>query len=178
MFFDVYYKYTYRHAYILGDRQHGALVIVVQLLSYVQLVVTPWIAARQDSLSFTISRSLLNLMSIESVMSSNHLVLCCPLLLLPSIFPSTRVFPIELALLIGWSKYWSFSVSPSNEDSGLIFFRITWFDLLEVWGTLERLLQHQSSKASILQCSAFFYCPALTSVHEYWKNYWKMLRYI
>ena len=101
MFFDVYYKYTYRHAYILGDRQHGALVIVVQLLSYVQLVVTPWIAARQDSLSFTISRSLLNLMSIESVMSSNHLVLCCPLLLLPSIFPSTRVFPIELALLIG-----------------------------------------------------------------------------
>ena len=91
MFFDVYYTYTYRHAYILGDRQHGALVIVVQLLSYVQLVVTPWIAARQDSLSFTISRSLLNLMSIESVMSSNHLVLCCPLLLLPSIFPSISV---------------------------------------------------------------------------------------
>ena len=129
-------------------------------LSRVWLFVTPWIAACQASLSFTISQSLLKLMSIESVMPSNHLILCCPLLLLPSIFPSIRVFSNDLgsALCIRWPKYWSFSfsISSSNEYSRLISFRIDWFDLLAVQGTLKSLLQHHSSKASILQCSAFF----------------------
>ena len=119
---------------------------------------TPWTAACQASLSITNSRSLLRLMSIESVMPSNHLILCHPLLLLPSIFPSIRFFPIELVLRLSWPKYWSFSFSttPSNEYSGLISFRMDWFDILAVQGTLKSLLQHQSSKASILQCSAFF----------------------
>ena len=116
---------------------------------------TPWTAACQASLSFTISRSLLKLMSIELVMPFNHLKLCCPLLLLPTIFPSIKVFSNESALHIRWPKYWSFSVSPSNEYSGLISFRIDWFDLA-VQGTLKSLLQHHSSKASIPQCSAFF----------------------
>ena len=119
---------------------------------------TPWTAARQSSLSITNSRSLLKLMSIESVMPSNHLtILCCPLLLLPSSFPSIRVFTNESALRIRWPKYWSFSlnISPSNEYSGLISFRIDWLDLLAVQGTLKSLLQHHSSKASILQRSAF-----------------------
>ena len=130
----------------------------VQLLSHVRLFATPWITARQASLSITNSRSLLRLMSIESVMPSNHLILCCPLLLPPSIFPSMRVFSDESALHIRWPKYWSFSfnISPSNEHPGLISFRIDWFDLLAVQGTLKRLLQHHSSKASILWHSAFF----------------------
>ena len=119
---------------------------------------TPWTAARQASLCFTVSGSLLRLTSIESVMPSNHLVLCRPLLLLPSIFPSIRVFSNELALHISWSKYWSvsFTISSSNEYSGLIFFRNDWFDLLAVQGTFKSLLQDHSSKASILQCSTFF----------------------
>ena len=119
---------------------------------------TPWTAAHQASLSITNSRSLLKLMSIELVMPSNHLILCRPLLLLSSIFPSIRVFSIESALHIRWPKYWSFSfsISPSNEYSGLISFRIDWLDLLAVQGALKSLLQHYSSKASILQCSAFF----------------------
>ena len=116
---------------------------------------TPWTAARQASLSFTISRSLLKLMSIESVMPSNHLVLCHPLLL-PSVFPRIRVFSSESAVCIRWPKYWSFSISPSNEYSGLIPFRIDWFGLLAVQGTLKSLLQHHISKASVLQFSAFF----------------------
>ena len=116
---------------------------------------TPWIVAHQTSLSFTISWSLLKLMSIESAMPTIHL-LCCPLFLLISIFSSIWDFSNELALHIRWSKYWSLSISPSNEYSGLISFRIDWFDLLAVQGTLESLLQHHSSKASILQCSAFF----------------------
>ena len=118
---------------------------------------TPWTAALQASLSFTISWSLLKLMSIESVTPSNHLILCHPLLLLPSIFPSIRVFSNKSALCIRWPKHWSFnfSLSPSNEYSGLISFRIDFFDLLAVQGTLKSLLQHQSSKVSILQCSAF-----------------------
>ena len=130
----------------------------VQLLSRVQLFVTPWTAACQASLSITNSRSLLKLMSIELVMPSNHLILCRPLLLLPSIFPSIRVFSIESALCITWPKYWSFnfSISPSNEYSGLISFRMDWLDLLAVQGALKSLLQQHSSKASILQCSAFF----------------------
>ena len=115
------------------------LIVVVQLLSCVQLFVTPWTAACQASLSFTISQSLLKLMSIELVMPSNHLILCLPLLLLSSIFPRIRVFSNELALRIRWPKYWSFSISPSNEYSKLISFRIDWFDLLAVHGTLKSL---------------------------------------
>ena len=130
----------------------------VQSLSRVRLFVTPWTAACQASLFITNSWSLLKLMSIDSVMPSNHLILCCPLLLLPSIFPSIRVFSNESVLPIRWPKYYSFSfsISPSNKESGLISFRINWLDLLAVQGTLNRLLQHHSSKASIVQCSAFF----------------------
>ena len=119
---------------------------------------TPWTAEQHPSLSFSISRSLLKFMSIESVMPSNHLILCGPLLLLLSTFPSIRVFLNELALQIRWPKYWSsdFSISVSNQYSGLISFRIDWFDLLAVQGTLKSLLQHHNSKASILQYSAFF----------------------
>ena len=117
---------------------------------------TPWPAASQASLSITNSKSLLKLMSIKSVMPSNHLILCRPLFLLPSIFPRIRVFSNESVLHIQWPKYWSFSISTSNEYSGLISFRIDWFDFLSVQGTLKSLLQHHSSKASILWCSAFF----------------------
>ena len=119
---------------------------------------TLWTIARQASLSITNSRSLLKLMSIESVMPSNHLILCQPLLLLPSIFPSIRVFSSESVLCVGWPKYWSFSfsISPSNEHSELISFRMDCFDLLAVQGTLKSLLQHHSSKASVLRRSAFF----------------------
>ena len=129
----------------------------VQLFTYIQLFVTPWIAAHEASLSITNSWSLLKLMSIEPVMPSNHLILCRPLLL-PSIFPTIRVFSNESVLHIRWPKYWSssFSISPSNEYSGLISFTIDWLDLLAVQGTLKSLLQHHSSKASILQRSAFF----------------------
>ena len=130
----------------------------VQSLSHVRLFVTPWTAAHQASLSITSSWSLLKLMSIQSVMPSNHLILCCPLLLPPSIFPSLMVFSKESVLRIRWPNYWSFSfsISPSNEYSGLISFRIDWLDLLAVQGTLKSLLQHCSSKASIFQRSAFF----------------------
>ena len=123
----------------------------VQLLSHVRLFATPWIAALQASLSITISRSSLKLMSIELVMPSNHLILCRPLLFLPSIFSSIRIFSYELALCIRQSKYWSFSfsISPSNEYSGLISFRIDWFDLLAIQGTLKSVLQHHNLKASI-----------------------------
>ena len=119
---------------------------------------TPWTAARQASLSITNSRSLLKLMSIESVIPSNHLILCCPLLLLFSIFPSIRVFSNESVPRIRWPKYWSFSfsISPSNEYLGLISFRIYWLDLHAVQGVLTSFLQNHSSKASILWCSAFF----------------------
>ena len=129
----------------------------VQSLSCVQLFATPWTAACQASLSITNSRSLLKLVSIASVMPSNHLTLCHHLLLPPSIFPSIRVFSSELVLCIRWPKYWSFSfsISPSNEYLGLISFRINGFDLLAVQGTLKSLLQQHSSKASILQLSAF-----------------------
>ena len=130
----------------------------VQSLSVVWLFVTPWTAACQDSLSITSSRSLPKPMSIESVMPSNHLILCHPLLLLPSIFPSIRVFSNESALCIRWPKYWSFgfNISPSNEHPGLISFRMDWLDLLAVQGTLKSLFQHHSSKASILWLSALF----------------------
>ena len=133
----------------------------VQSLSHVWLFVTPWTAAHQASLSISNSQSLLNVVSIESVMPSNHLILCHPLLLPPSIFPSIRVFSSESVLHIRWPKYWSFSfsISPSNEYSGLISFRMDCLDLLVVQGTLKSLLQHHSSKASILQHSAL-YSPA------------------
>ena len=130
----------------------------VQSLSHIQLCATTWTAACQASLSITNSGSLLKLMSIESVMPSNHLILCPPLLLLPSIFPSTRVFSNESALRISWPKYLSFTlnISASNEHPGMISFRMDWLDLLAVQGTLKSLLQHHSSKASVLWCSAFF----------------------
>ena len=130
----------------------------VQLLSCVRLFVTPWITAHQASLSITNSQSLLKPMSIESVMPSSHLILCHPLLLLSPILPSIRVFSNESTLRMRWPKYWSFSfnISPSNEHPGLIFFRMDWLDLLAVQGTLKSLLQHHSSNASILRCSAFF----------------------
>ena len=128
---------------------------LVQLLSRVQLFVTPWTAACGASLSITISQSLLKFMSIELVLPSNHLILCRPLLP-PSIFPSIRVFSNESVLHIRWPKYWSLSFSPFNKHSRLIFFRIDWFDLLGVQGTFKSLFQHHSSKASILWHSAFF----------------------
>ena len=144
----------------------------IQLLSRVRLLATPWTASRQASLSITNSCSLLKLTSIESVMLSNYLILCCPLLFLSSVFPNIRVFSNGSVLHIRWTKYWSFnfSISPSNEYSGLISFRIEWLDLLAVQGTLKSLLQHHSSKASILRYSAFF----RSSFHirtYYWKNH-------
>ena len=155
-------------SYVLGRLTNSLLFSSVQSFSCVQLFVTPWTAARQASLSITNSWSLLKLMSIKSVMPPNHLILCRPLLP-PSIFTSIRVFSSELLLCIRWPKYWSFSfnISPSNEYSGLISFRIDWLDLLAVQGTLKSFLQHHSSKASILLHSAFFIVqlshPYLTS---------------
>ena len=142
----------------------------VQLLSHVQLFVTPWTAACQASLLINNFQSLLKFMSIGLTMPSNHLIHYSLLLLLPSIFPSIRIFFSESILRIRWPKYWSFSLntSPSNESSGLISFRIDWFDLLAVQGTHKSLLQHHSSKASILQ--SFLHSPILTSIHDYWKN--------
>ena len=132
---------------------------IAQSPSHVWFLVTPWAIECQASLFFTISWSLLKLVSIESLMPSNHLILCHPLLLLPSIFPNMRVFSNESDLHIRWPKYWSFSfsISPSNKYSGLISFRIDWFDHLAVQGTLKSLLQHHSLKASILQCSTFLF---------------------
>ena len=143
----------------------------VQLNSYVHLFATPRTAAHQASLSITNSQTLLKFMSTELVMPSNHLILCHPLLLLSSIFPSIRVFSNGSVLHIRWPKYlsFSFSISPSNEYSGLISFRMD-LDLLAVQGTLKNLLQHHSSKASILWCSAFFMVQ-LSSTHDYWKNH-------
>ena len=144
----------------------------VQSLSCVRLFATPWIAAHQASLSITNSWSSLRVMSIESVMPSSHLILCRPLLLLPPVPPSIRVFSSESTLRIRWLKYWSFSFSiiPSKEIPGLISFRMDWLDLRAAQGTLKSLLQHHSSKASILQCSAFF-TVQLTSIHDHRKNH-------
>ena len=154
------------------------LKAVVQWLSYLRLFATPWTAACQAFLFFTISWSLFKLMSIESVMPSNHLILCRPLLLL-SIFPTIRVFSNEWALHIRWPKYWSFSISCSSEYSGPISFRIDWFDLLAVQGTLKNLLLFQKKESSstpqfkTIDSSAlsFLYGPILTSIHDYWKNH-------
>ena len=145
-------------------------VVVVQLLSHVQLFATPWTVARQASLSFTTSRSLLKPMFIESVMPSNPFILCHSLLLLPSIFPSIRVFSSESVLHIRWPEYvsFNFSTSPSNEYSGLISFRIDWFHLLVVPGTLKSFLQHHCSTASTICLLAFFMLwVLLTSIHDY-----------
>ena len=144
----------------------------VQSLSPVWLFETPWTAACQASLSITNTWGPPKPMSIESVMPSNNLIFCCPLLLLPTIFPSIRVSSNESALHIRWPKYWSFSfnISSSNEYPGLISFRMDWLDLLAVQGTLKSLLQYHSSKASILQCSAFLYSSTLTSIHDHWEN--------
>ena len=146
----------------------------IQSLSHVRLFATPWIAACQASLSITNSWSSLKLMSIESVMPFSHLILCRPLLLLPPIPPSIRVFSNESTLRMRWPKYWSFSFSfiiPSKEIPGLISFRMDWLDLLAVQGTLKSFLQHHSSKASILRRSAFF-TVQLTSIHDHRKNHW------
>ena len=155
----------------------------VQSLSYVWLCVTPWTAELQASLSITNSQSLLKevgfllmeVMSIASVMPSNHLILCHPLFLLPLIFPSIRIFSSESVLHIRWSKFWSviFSISPSNEYSGLTSFRMDWFDLLAVLQTLKSLFQHHSSKAPQFNSSvlSFLYNTTLTSIHDYWKNH-------
>ena len=144
----------------------------VQLLSCVWLFATPWRAARPASLSITNSRSLLKLMPIESVMPSSHLTLCHPLLLLPPIPPSIRVFSNESTLRMRWPKYWSFSfsISPSNEHLGLISFRMDWLDLLVVQGTLKSLLQHYHSKASIFSALSFLHSPTLTSTPDHWKK--------
>ena len=146
----------------------------VQSVSCVWLFATPWIAACQVSLSINNSRSPPKLMSIESVMPSNHLIICHPLLLPPSIFPCIRVFSNESILCIRWPKYWSFSfsISPSNEYSGLISFRMDWLDLLEVQGTLKSLLQHHTQfKSTNSLVLSFLYSPTLTSIHDYWKNH-------
>ena len=147
------------------------VIISVQSLSRAPLFATPWNAAHQASLSITISESLLKLMSIDSMMPTNHLTFYCPLLLLPSIFPSIRAFSNELALLIRWPKYctFSFCISPSNEYSGLSF-RIDWLDLLAVQGTLESspAPQFKSIHSSAL---SLLYGPTLTSIHDYWKNH-------
>ena len=156
------YKISYQWVYF---------VVVVQSLSCVRLFATPWTAAHQASLFFTISWSLLKLTSVESGMPFNHLILCQPLLLLPSIFPSIRVFSNKLALHIKWPKYWSFSISPSNEYSELISFRIDWFDLLAVQVTLKSLIQHHSWKESILLTFSLLYGSTVTSIHDYWKSH-------
>ena len=149
------------------------MFLIVQLLHHIQLFVTPWTAALQASLPFTISQRLVTFMSTEQVMLSNHLILCYPTLLLPSIFPSIRVFSNESAFHSRWPKFWSFSfsISPSKEQLGLIFFRTDWFNLHAVQEILKSLLQHHSSKASVLQALSLLYGPALSFVHDYQKNH-------
>ena len=166
--------------YNLASLKSCIFLIYVQLLSCVELFETPWTVARQASLSIINSWNLFKLMSIKSVMPSNYLILCHLLFLLPSVIPSIRVFSSKSVLHNRWPKYWSFSfsISPSNEHPGLISFRsvLDWLDLLAVQGTLKSLLQHHSSKSSILQCSAFFivqlsYPYMTTFMHDYWKTH-------
>ena len=165
-------------AQLLPPTTHTALEplasspVVVQSLSYVQLFANPWTAARQASLSFTISRSLFKLVSIELLMPSNHLILCRPLLRLPSIFPSVRIFTNESALCIRWPEFWnfSFSISPSNEYLGLISFRIDWFDLLVVQGTRESSPTPRFKSINSLALR-LLYGPSLICIHDYWKNH-------
>ena len=152
--------------------ENSIIIVVVQSLSHVWFFATLWTAARQASLSFAISQSLLKLVFIELIMPSNHLILCCPLLLLPLVIPSIRVFSSESVLHIRWPKYWSFSfsISPSSEYSGLISFRIDWFDLLAVQGTLKSspTSQLESISSSVL---SLLYGSTFTSVYDYWKNH-------
>ena len=145
---DFIFKWKSKHSLCSSSGTRVTYPVVAQLLSRVQLFPTPWTAARQASLSITNSQSLLKVMSIESVMPSNHLILCCPLLLLLSIFPYIRVFSSESVLCIRWPKYWSFSfsISPSSDFSGLISFRMDWIDLLAIKGTIKSLLQHHNWK--------------------------------
>ena len=152
------------------DHEFQVIISSIQLLSHVRLSGTPWTATRQAFLSVTNSWSLLKLVSIKLVMPFNHLILCCPLPLLPSIFPSTRVFSSESVLCIRWPKYWNFSISPSNECSGLISFRIDCFDLLVVQRTLESspAPQFKNINSFVLR---FLYGPTFTSIHDYWKNH-------
>ena len=158
--------------YFCNVRFYSSDVVVVQSLSHVWLFVTPWIVACQAPLSSTISQSLFKFMSIESVMPSNHLILCCPLLLLPSVFPSLRIFSSEFALCIRWPKYWSFSFSigPSNEFSGLLSYKIEWFNLLAIQGILESSPAPQFKRNNSLVLN-LLYGPTLKSVHDYWKNH-------
>ena len=144
----------------------------VESICHLWLFVTPWTVACKASLSINNTQSLLKFMSIDSVMPSNHLILCHPLFLLPSVFPSIRDFAHESVLPIGWPKYWSFSFnnSPSNEHSGLISFRMDWLDLLSVQGTLKSLLQHHNSKSINSSALRFLYSPTLTSIHDHWKK--------
>ena len=144
----------------------------VESISRVRFFATPWTAACQASLSIKNTQNLLKLMSTELVMPSNPLIFCCPLLLLPSIFPSIRDFSHESVFPISWPKYWSFSfnISPSSEYSGLISFRIDWLDLLAVQGTLKSLLQHHNSKSINSSVHCFLYSPTLISIRDYWKN--------
>ena len=176
-------NYIWFPKFIINSEQHflefyNYLAGSVQLLSRVWLFASPWTAARQASLSITSSQSLLKLMSIESVMPSNHLILCHPLLLLPSIFPSIRVFSNELVLCIRWPKYWSFSfsITPSNEFSGLISFRIDWLDLLAVQGDSQESSPTPQFKSINCSVLSFLYSPTLTSIHDHWKNHrWTFL---
>ena len=149
------------------------IAVSVQFSSLAQLCPTPWTEALQASLSITNSQTLLKLMSIVLVMPSNHLILCHPLLLPPSTFPNIRVFSNESVLHIRWSKYWSFSfnISPSNEHSGLISFRMDWLDLLAIQGTFKSLLQHHQFRSINSSVLSFLYYPTLTSIHDYWKNH-------
>ena len=169
---DKWLRSEFQSLFLINNETSLQYVSSVQSLSHVRLFATPWITARQASLSITNSRSSPKLMCIKSVMPSSHLILCRPLLLLPPIPPSIRVFSNESTLRIRWPKYWSFSLSirPSKEHPGLISFRMDWLDLLAVQGTLKRLLQQHTSKASILQCSAFF-TVQLTSIHDHWENH-------
>ena len=159
--------------YIVPKNQSLKWFTSVKWLSRVRLFATSWTAERQAFLSITISQSLPKLMSIETVIASNHLILCCPLLLPPSIIPSLRVFWNESVPLIRWPKYWSFrfNISPSNEHSGLTSFRLKWLNLLAVQGILKGLLQHHSLKTTILQCSAFFIIQRSQSIHDHWENH-------
>ena len=156
---------------VLQFQSFPSKYFVVQLLIHVRLFATPWTTACQASLSFTVSQSLLKIMSIELVMPSNHLILCCPLLLPPSIFPSISVLSNESILHIRWSNYWSFSISPSNEYSGLISFRIGWFDLLAVWGILKESYPIPQFKSINSSGLSLLYGTAFISIHDYWKNH-------
>ena len=170
------HKYLYLYIDIdiypltFGFPSHSGQFSSVQSLSHVQLFATPWTAARQASLSITNSQSLLKLMFIESVMPSNHLILCCPLLFLPSVFPSIRVFSNKSVLRVRWPKYWSFSfsISTSNEYSGLISCRIDWLDLLAVQGTLKESSPTQQFKSINSFVLSFLHSPTLTSIHDHW----------